>query len=110
MANGVATTGLWSGVYRVFEASERLLVDQAELVRLESREKLASYAARVGLMAVGAVFLFTAWMGILVAVIVALDEIPLAWRITLAALTQLVAGVLMIAYGRRARREHDPAN
>jgi len=105
MANGLAASGgLLSGVYRVFEAGERLLVDQAELVRLESREKLASFAARVGLIAGGLVFLFLAWVAGWVAAIVAFDAIPVAARIGLAGLAQLVVGGALIAASRRAEK------
>ncbi|HTO53288.1 MAG TPA: phage holin family protein [Myxococcota bacterium] len=107
MANGVATTGLLSGMVRVFEAGERLLVDQAELVRLESREKLAFFVTRFGLIAGGVVFLFTAWVAAWVAAIVAVDAIPLAARIATAALAQLAVGAGMLFAARRNREDDD---
>ncbi|HTO09571.1 MAG TPA: phage holin family protein [Myxococcota bacterium] len=107
MANGIATTGLLAGVIRVFEAGERLLVDQTELVRLESRERIASFAARVGFAVAAALFLFTAWIGAFVAAIVALDTLPLAARIALAALVQLVVGIALLLVARRGKGDID---
>lgn len=109
MANGVAATGLLAGVVRVFEAGERLLVDQAELVRLESRERIAGFAVRVGLAAAGAVFLFTAWVGAFVAAIVALDGLPLAARIALASLVQVAVGAALLVAARRVKGDGDAA-
>jgi hypothetical protein len=109
MANGVGATGLLAGVVRVFEAGERLLVDQAELVRLESREQLASFAARMGLAMAALVFVFTAWIGALVAAIVAFDELPLAARIGLAALAQLAVGLGLFVAARRVKGDRDAA-
>jgi hypothetical protein len=102
MANGGANGSFLTGVYRVFEAGERLLFDQAELVRLESREKLSAVAARLGLAAAGFVFLLTAWLGVLAAGIVALDGVPLAWRIGGAAVAQLLIGIALLVAARRA--------
>jgi hypothetical protein len=103
MANGVASDSFLMGVFRVFEAGERLLVDHAELVRLESREKLVSFATRFGLVAVGTWFLLTAWLGLLATAIVAFDELPLAARIGLASLAQLAVGIGMLVAARRAK-------
>jgi hypothetical protein len=102
MANRGADGSFLTGVYRVFEAGERLLFDQAELVRLESREKLSAVAARVGLAAAGFVFLLTAWLGVLAAGIVALDGVPLAWRIGGAAVAQLLIGIALLVAARRS--------
>jgi hypothetical protein len=102
MANGGADGSLMTGVQRVFEAGERLLFDQAQLVRLESREKLSAVAARFGLAAAGFVFLLTAWLGLLAAGIVALDGVPLAWRIGGAAGAQLLIGIALLAVARRS--------
>jgi hypothetical protein len=107
MANGVAAGGLLSGVVRVFAAGERLLVDQAELVRLESRERLASFAMRMGLAAAAALFLLIAWVGGFVAAIVAFDAVPLAARIALAALVQLVVGAGLLFAARRMKGDRD---
>jgi putative superfamily III holin-X len=102
MANGGANGSFLTGVHRVFEAGERLLFDRAELVRLESRERLSAAAARFGFAAAGSVFLLTAWFGLLAAGIVALDGVPLAWRIGAAAVAQLLIGIALFAAARRS--------
>jgi small-conductance mechanosensitive channel len=110
VANGLANGSLLTGVQRVFEAGERLLVNHAELVRLESREQIASVVTRFGLMALGAVFLLSAWLGLLVTAIVALDALPLATRIGAAtALQGLIGGALLLA-ARRAKEEPGDAS
>lgn len=103
VANGVATGSFLTGVYRVFEAGERLLVNHAELVRLESREQIAAVVMRFGLVAAGLVFLFSAWLGLLATAVVAFDQVPLAARIAAAALVQLLIGVGMLVAGRRSQ-------
>jgi putative superfamily III holin-X len=103
MANVVAGDSILTGVHRVFEAGERLLFDEAELVRLESREKLSAVAARFGIAAAGLVFLFTAWLGLLTTAIVAFDGVPLAWRIGGAAAAQLLIAIAMLLAARRSK-------
>jgi hypothetical protein len=103
LVSGGANGSFLTGVYRVFEAGERLLFDQAELVRLESREKLSAAAARFGLAAAGFVFLLTAWLGLLAAGIVALDGVPLAWRLGGAAVAQLLIGIALLVAARRSQ-------
>ena len=105
MANGIATGSAFAGVVRVFQAGERLLVDQAELVRLESHEKIASVMLRFGLAAAAVWFLLTAWLGLLATAIVAFDAQPLALRIGLAALAQLGVGLALLTAARFARRD-----
>ena len=110
MATPLANGSFVSGLYRVFEAGERLLVEQAELFRLDSREKLGSFAARFGLGALGAVCLFTAWLGLLAAAVVQFDQtITLGGRLALAALAQLVLGVVLIAAARRGTKGESDA-
>ncbi len=103
MANGVASGSFLTGVYRVFEAGERLLVNHAELVRLESREQIASFATRIGLVAAWLVFLFSAWLGVIAAAIVAFDQVPLVWRIAAASLVQLCIAAGLFVAARRGR-------
>ena len=102
MATPVANGSFVSGLFRVFEAGERLLVEQAELFRLDSREKLGSFAARFGLGAIGAICVLTAWLGLLAAAVVQFDQtLTLGGRLALAALAQLALGVALIAAARR---------
>jgi hypothetical protein len=101
VATPVANGSFVSGVFRVFEAGERLLVEQAELLRLDSREKLGSFLARSGLGALGALCVFTAWLGFLSAAVVAFDALPLGTRLALAASAQLALGIGLIAVARR---------
>jgi hypothetical protein len=101
VATPVASGGFVSGLFRVFEAGERLLVEQAELLRLDSREKLSSFAARFGIGALGALCVFTAWLGFLAAAVVTFDLLPLGTRLALAALAQLALGVGLILAARR---------
>jgi hypothetical protein len=103
MTNGVAGGSILTGVHRVFEAGERLLFDQAQLVRLESTEKFSAVAVRFGIAAAGVVFLFTAWLGLLATAIVALDGVPLAWRIGGAAVAQLLIAIAMLVAARRSK-------
>lgn len=102
MATPVPSGSFVTGLFRVFAAGERLLVEQAELFRLDSRAKLGAFAARFGLGAIGALCLFTAWLGLLAAAVVAFDAIPLGARLALAALAQLVVGVAFLAAARRS--------
>lgn len=103
VANGVAGDSLLTGVVRVFAAGERLLVDRAALVRIDSREMLETAATRVGLAAAGLVFLFTAWLALLATAIIAFDGVPLAARIGGAALAQLLIGAALLVAARRAK-------
>jgi uncharacterized membrane protein len=103
VADGAANGSLLTGVYRVFEAGERLLVNHAELLRLESRQQIAAFATRIGLVAAGLLFLFSAWLGVIVAAVVAFDQVPLAWRIAIAALVQLGIGVGLLLAARREK-------
>ena len=103
MANGVASGSFLTGVYRVFEAGERLLVNHAELVRLESREQIGAFAMRIGLVAAGLVFLFSAWLGVIAVAIVAFDQVPLIWRIAAASLVQLGIATGMLVAARRGK-------
>ena len=104
MPTPLANGSFVSGLFRVFEAGERLLVEQAELFRLDSREKLGSFATHFGVSALGALCVFTAWLGLLAAAVVAFDAIPLGGRLALAALAQLALGVVLIAVSRRGMR------
>lgn len=102
VATPLATGTFVSGLFRVFTAGERLLVEQAELFRLDSRDKLSSFAVRFGLGALGAICIFTAWLGLLAAAVVQFDgTITLGGRLALAALAQLVLGAVLIAAARR---------
>ena len=101
MATPVPSGSFVTGLFRVFEAGERLLVEQAELLRLDSRAKLGAFAARFGLGALGALCVFTAWLGLLAAAVVAFDGIPLGARRARAALAQRVVGVAFLAAARR---------
>jgi hypothetical protein len=103
VANGAASGSFLTSAYRVFEAGERLLVDQAQLVRLESREQISAVVTRFGLVAAGIVFLFSAWLGLLATAIVAFDAVPLAGRIGAATLAQLLIGGAMLVISRRAK-------
>jgi putative superfamily III holin-X len=107
-ADGGANGSFLTSVHRVFEAGERLLFDQAALVRLESGEKLAALATRFGLVAAGCMFLLTAWLGLVATAIVAFDGVPLAWRVGVAAVGQLVIGIALLVAARRSPQgEHD---
>ncbi len=102
VAAPLANGSFVSGLFRVFEAGERLLVEQAELFRLDSREKLGSFAARFGLGALGVLCLLTAWLGLLAAAVVQFDQtLTLGGRLALAALAQLALGIALIAAARR---------
>jgi len=95
--NGGARGSFLTSAYRVLAAGERLLWDEAELVRLESREKISDAATRVGAL----LFVFTAWLAVLASLIVALDGVPLAWRLAGAAVVQLLIAVAMLVVARR---------
>jgi len=110
MANGVATGSFVSGLFRVFQAGERLLIEQAELLRLDSRERIGAVAARVGLVALGALCLFTAWLGLLLGWVIAFDDVwTLRGRIGAAVAAQLALGVAFLLGARRARVATDDA-
>jgi len=99
--NGGARGSFLTSAYRVLAAGERLLWDEAELVRLESREKISDAATRVGLGVGALLFVFTAWLAVLASLIVALDGVPLAWRLAGAAVVQLLIAVAMLVVARR---------
>jgi hypothetical protein len=103
VADGAANGSFLTGVYRVFEAGERLLVSHTELVRIESREQIAAVATRFGLVVAGLVFLFSAWLGLLATAIVAFDDVSLVWRIAAATLAQLLIGSALLIAARRAK-------
>lgn len=109
MATPVPTGSFVTGLFRVFEAGERLLVEQAELLRLDSRARIGALAARFGLGALGGLCMFTAWLGFLAAAVVAFDGVPLGARLALAALAQLLVGIAFLAAARRGEdnREDD---
>ena len=102
MANPMIAGSFVASLMRVVEAGEKLLVEQAELVKLDSRERIASVALRAGLLALGALALFTAWLGLLVAWVVVFDALTLAARIALALVAQTLLGIglLWVARGR----------
>jgi hypothetical protein len=111
VANGVAAGSFVGGLFRVFEAGEKLLIEQAELLRLDSRERLAAVAARAGLFALGAAFIFTAWIGLLIAWVVAFDDVwTLGARIGLALGAQVVLGVAFIVAARRGGTSDDSSS
>ena len=101
---GRANGSFLTDVHRVFDAGERLLLDQAELVRLDWRIKLSGVATRFGLALAGFVLLLLAWLGLVVAAITALDGVPLAWRIGGAAVVQLLIGLALLLAARLAAR------
>lgn len=104
MATSLASGSVFMGVQRVFQAGERLLVNHAELVRLESREQIASVVTRFGFLAVGCWFLLSAWLGLVVTVIVAFDTVPLATRIGAATFVQALVGLGLCLGARRVKR------
>jgi|SRR6516165_2016967 membrane protein YdbS with pleckstrin-like domain len=111
MANGVATGSLVSGLFRVFEAGEKLLVEQVELLRLDSRERVVSVMARAGLLALGTVFIFSAWIGLLIAWVAAFDEVwTLGARLAVALGAQVVLGVICIVAARRGWTSDDSSS
>lgn len=108
MANGMIAGSFVASLMRVVEAGEKLLVEQVELVKLDSRERIASVALRAGLLVLGVLALFTAWLGLLVAWVVVADSLTLAARIAVALVAQTLLGIglLWIARGR----SHDAAH
>lgn len=107
MSSAVGTGSVVSSLVRVFTAGEKLLIEQAELIRLDSREKIASVATRIGLVAVGGVFLFTAWIGVLITFVVAVDSLTLEARIGIVALAQFVIGAALVFAARRGKSTDD---
>jgi hypothetical protein len=111
MPNGLAATSFLGSLYRVFHAGERLLVEEAELMRLDSQERIVSAAAKVGFMALGGLFLWTAWLGVLITWVVAFDGVlTLAGRLGLAILAQVVLGSGFLIAARRERSSRDAAS
>jgi putative superfamily III holin-X len=101
-ANGAVRDSFLTSAYRVLAAGERLLWDEAQLVRLDSREKISDAATRVGLGLGALLFVFTGWLALLASVIVALDGVPLAWRLAGAAVVQLLIAIAMLVAARRS--------
>ena len=109
MANPMIAGSFVGSLMRVVAAGEKLLVEQAELVKLDSRERIASVALRAGLLMLGVLALFTAWVGLLVAWVVVFDSPTLGARIALALLAQTLLGIglLWIARGRSNDAERE---
>ena len=89
-----------------FDLAQQVAADELRLLQLESQEGIARAARRTAWTALGGLCLLIGWIGLLAALVVALDgHLPLELRLLLVAASQLVLGASLIALGRRARGE-----
>jgi hypothetical protein len=84
--------------------AQQVAADELRLLQLESQDGLARAARRGAWTAFGALCLLIGWIGLLAAIVVALEgRLPLELRLLLVAASQLVLGAALIAFGRHAR-------
>lgn len=89
-----------------FDLAQQVAADELRLLQLEWQEGIARAARRVAWTAFGWLCVLIGWVGLLAALVVALEgHLPLELRLLLLAASQLVLGASLIAFGRRARRE-----
>ena len=85
---------------RVIDLSRRVVVDQIELLQVESQDWLVGAARRAALVSLGAMSLLVAWIVLLAAGVVALDGyLPLGVRLVLAAGVEVLVGVALLCWG-----------
>jgi len=88
------------------DLAQQVAADELRLLQLESHEGIARAARRGAWTAFGALCLLIGWIGLLGAVVVALEgRLSLELRLLLVGASQLLLGAGLIAYGRRARSE-----
>ena len=86
------------------DLAQRVAADELRLLQLESQERIASVARRGAWLAFGALCLLIAWVGLLAAAVVALEgRFSLELRLLGMALSQLLLGAVLVAYGLRDR-------
>ncbi len=91
-----------SALERVLDASERVIVDRIELMRLDTHETVSRALSAAIMLALGAALLFSGWFAAMAIVVLVLDAYgaPAAGCAIVAGLSLVVGGSL-IARGTR---------
>jgi hypothetical protein len=93
-----------ASVGQTIDLAQRVAADELRLLQMESQERIESLARRGAWIAFGALCLLIAWVGLLAAAVVALEgRFPLELRLLGMALSQLLLGAALVAYGVRDR-------
>jgi hypothetical protein len=96
---------LAESIGRALDLAQSLAIDELRLLQVESQERLQEIARRGVWIAAGIFCLVLAWVGLLSALVVALEErLPLETRLGVVAGSQLVLGVVLLVSGLRRRR------
>jgi hypothetical protein len=95
-----------ASVGQTIDLAQRVVADELRLLQLESQERIQSAARRGAWLAFGALCLLIAWVGLLAAAVVAFEgRLSLELRLLGMALSQLLLGAGLVAYGLRDRSE-----
>jgi hypothetical protein len=86
------------------DLAQRVAADELRLLQMESQERIEGVARRGAWLAFGALCLLIAWVGLLAAAVVALEgRFSLELRLLGMALSQLLLGAGLVAFGLRER-------
>ena len=92
-------------VERAVEATQRIVVDRIELIRLEAQEALANLAVRAGFMAAAGIVLLLGWTALAIAVALWLSEsMPRAASVAVVGAAHLLVGAGLAAYAAGSDR------
>jgi uncharacterized membrane protein YqjE len=84
---------MWEAIRRLADASQRLLVDRLELVRLETREDAATLARALALLMATLPLLLAGWLALMAGVTLALlPVLPLAATLCILGGVHVVVG------------------
>jgi hypothetical protein len=106
VGSSLGEPSLSEAIDHVRDAGQRVLVDEIRLLVLEAQERLTAALRRAGWLGFGVFCLVLAWVGFLLAAVVALEAwMPLELRLAAAAASQLVLGLCLLGWGMRSRRQ-----
>jgi hypothetical protein len=89
-------------VAQTLDLAQRVAIDRLRLFQLDLETRVKQVALRTVWTGFGALCLLVAWLGVLGAAVFALSErMPLSSSLLLVAGSQLLIGVVLIAWGRR---------
>jgi hypothetical protein len=86
---------------RVIDASQRVILDRIELLRVDASLQLRRTARTALLGALAAAFLFTGWAVLVGAAVAAADWLSLPLRLAVASAVHLVLGGALLLAARR---------
>ena len=92
-------------VARAADLAQRVAMDEFRLLRIESREELASLGMRAAGLAFGSLCGALAWIALSVAVVASLENVlPFATRLGLVGVAQAALGAALVAWTFRDPR------